>query len=203
MVKYKVLNHSSIKITNDNVNIYFDPYLIENEAHDADIIFITHSHFDHYSKEDIDKIINDNTMIIMPLSMKNNDYINSIFVEPDKKYIINDINVETTYSYNDKKNFHKKSDLNCGYVITLDGSRYYVMGDTDENKDILKIKADYIFIPIGGKYTFDETEAANYINKVKPKVAIYTHLLYNDNPVKAIENFKKLVNNSIEIREEI
>ena len=61
----EVLYHSSIKIK-DNKIIYIDPFKIDKDYNDADIVFITHDHFDHYSEEDIDKVINENTTIIIP-----------------------------------------------------------------------------------------------------------------------------------------
>ena len=61
----EVLYHSSIKIK-DNKIIYIDPFKIDKDYNDADIVFITHDHFDHYSEEDIDKVINENTIIIIP-----------------------------------------------------------------------------------------------------------------------------------------
>ena len=68
--KISVNEHSSICIK-DKLTLYFDPFRIQNESHDADIIFVTHSHFDHYSLEDIKKIINENTVLVFPKSMEN------------------------------------------------------------------------------------------------------------------------------------
>ena len=77
--KISVNEHSSICIK-DKLTLYFDPFRIKNESHDADIIFITHSHFDHYSLEDIKKIINENTVLVFPKSMENEViYLLSLF----------------------------------------------------------------------------------------------------------------------------
>lgn len=179
MVKYNVLYHASIRIEYNGQIIYFDPFNVGKNYNDADIIFITHSHYDHYSVEDIKKVECDKTHYVMPLSIKNQikyPIENKImFVEPDKSYEISGIKFDAVFAYNKIKLFHRKSSNWLGYVLILDNERYYIMGDTDENKDVLNVKADYIFIPIGGTYTFDAKEGASYINKVSPKVAIPTH----------------------------
>ena len=199
-MKIEVLYHSSIRFTLENKIIYFDPFEIKDETHDANIIFITHSHFDHYSKKDIDKIINTNTIIVEPKSMKNRDYKNVIYVNPSQSIFVDGIEVSIVPSYNNSKNFHKKSDGFVGYILKIDDETYYVMGDTDENKDILNVKADNIFIPIGGKYTFDYLEAKSYINKVKPKRVYPTHLTYCiEDHTKVLNNFKKLIDKNIEV----
>ena len=67
----EVLYHSSIKITKGLI-IYFDPFKIDREYHDADIVFITHNHYDHYSEEDINKVRKENTKIVAPLDLLDN-----------------------------------------------------------------------------------------------------------------------------------
>ena len=199
-MKIEVLYHSSIRFTTKDKVIYFDPYEIKDKAKDADIIFVTHSHTDHYSKKDIKKLINKNTVIVEPLSMKNRDFNNVLYVEPNEDYNIGGIDVRAVPSYNNSKAFHKRSDGFIGYILNLEGETYYVMGDCDENTDNLKVSVDNILIPIGGKYTFDYKEAANYINKVKPKRVIPHHLAFNaPNEAKVVNDFKKLVNKDIEV----
>ena len=139
----QVLNHSSIKINREKV-IYIDPFKIDNEYHDADIIFITHSHFDHYSEEDIDKIMKENTKLIITedLEKKALEKVkkeNVICVQPEKNYFVDGINFETIPAYNTNKQFHPKANNWVGYVIELNGIKYYFAGDTDiteENKKI-------------------------------------------------------------------
>jgi hypothetical protein len=123
--------HSSIRL-NFEKTIYFDPFKIENEFHDADMIFITHEHYDHYSKEDIDKIINESTLIIAPKSMQGQvAYPNVKYVEPEKEYEENGIKFSTVRAYNVGKKFHPKENCWVGYIVELDGTKYYIAGDTD------------------------------------------------------------------------
>ena len=109
----EVLYHSSIKIK-DNKIIYIDPFKIDKDYNDADIVFITHDHFDHYSEEDIDKVINENTTIIIPeelLTKILRKGINKnavITVESNKEYMVQGIKFETIPAYNTNKTFHPK-----------------------------------------------------------------------------------------------
>ena len=176
----EVLYHSSIKI-NKEKTIYIDPFKIDKDYNDADIVFITHDHFDHYSEEDIDKVINENTTIIIPeelLTKILRKGINKnaiITVEPNKKYIVQGIKFKTIPAYNTNKTFHPKENDWIGYIIMLDGIRYYIAGDTDITEENRKVKCDVAFVPVGGTYTMDFKEAAQLINEIQPKIAVPIH----------------------------
>ena len=176
----EVLYHSSIKI-NKEKTIYIDPFKIDKDYNDADIVFITHDHFDHYSEEDIDKVINENTTIIIPEELltkilKKGINKNAIItVEPNEKYVVQGIKFETIPAYNTNKTFHPKENDWIGYIIMLDGIRYYIAGDTDITEENKKVKCDVAFVPVGGTYTMDFKEAAQLINEIQPKIAVPTH----------------------------
>lgn len=176
----EVLYHSSIKITKEKI-IYIDPFKINQNYNDADIIFITHDHYDHYSEEDIDKIINEKTTIIIPeelltkLLRKGINRNTIITVEPNKKYTVQGIKFETIPAYNVNKTFHPKENEWVGYIIEIKGVRYYIAGDTDITEENKKVKCDVAFVPVGGTYTMDFREAAELINEIKPKVAVPIH----------------------------
>ena len=176
----EVLYHSSIRISK-NKAIYIDPFKIDKNYNDADIVFITHDHYDHYSDEDIDKVINENTTIIIPeklltkLLRKGINKNAIITVEPNEKYMIQGIKFETIPSYNTNKTFHPKENGWVGYIITLDDIRYYIAGDTDITEENRKVKCDVAFVPVGGTYTMDFKEAAQLINEIQPKIAIPIH----------------------------
>ena len=176
----EVLYHSSIRISKNKV-IYIDPFKIDKDYNDADIIFITHDHFDHYSEEDIDKVINENTTIIIPeelLTKILRKGINKnaiITVEPNEKYMVQGIKFETIPAYNTNKAFHPKENGWVGYIITLDDIRYYIAGDTDITEENRKVKCDVAFVPVGGTYTMDFKEAAQLINEIQPKIAVPIH----------------------------
>ena len=176
----EVLYHSSIRI-NKEKTIYIDPFKIDKNYNDADIVFITHDHYDHYSEEDIDKVINENTTIIIPEELLTNllrKGINKnaiITVEPNEKYVVQGIKFETIPAYNTNKTFHPKKNGWVGYIIIINGIRYYIAGDTDITEENKKVKCDVAFVPVGGTYTMDFKEAANLINEIKPKIAIPIH----------------------------
>lgn len=176
----EVLYHSCIRMNKEKM-IYIDPYHIEKNYNDADMIFITHDHYDHYSEEDIDKVRKNNTIFIVPENLLNklikkgiNDE-NIITLDPGDAENIDGIKVEAIHSYNIDKPFHPKENNWLGYVIEIDGVRYYIAGDTDITEENKKIKCDVAFVPVGGKYTMNFSEAAQLINIIKPKIAVPIH----------------------------
>lgn len=171
----KINCHSSIKISKGQV-IYIDPFKITEEKHDADIIFITHNHYDHYSEEDIDKVIKEDTIIVMPETMREQSkYKNILFVEPNEQYKIDNIEIVTVPAYNINKNFHPKENKWVGYILNIEGFTYYIAGDTDITPENKEVKCDIAFVPVGGTYTMNAKEAAELVNIIKPKMAIPIH----------------------------
>lgn len=193
----KINCHSSIKMKGDNT-IYIDPFKIEKEKNDADIIFITHNHYDHYSEEDIDKVINESTIIVAPktveISYKSNKIVK---VEPNKTYEVLGIKIETIPAYNINKQFHPKENEWVGYILEIEGQRYYIPGDTDITPENGAIKCDIAFVPIGGTYTTNYKEAAELTNKIKPKVVIPIHYACIVGSKQDEIEFKKLLNRDI------
>lgn len=194
-----VNTQSSIRIEGLKV-LYFDPYLIQNAVHDADFIFITHEHYDHFEPESIAKIKKETTRLIAPKSMKKKALDeagiaseNCLFYEPGEIHEADGIVIETIPAYNKLKPFHTKSRKWQGYVVEMDGIRYYVAGDTDMNEDIKKVNCDVAMIPIGGFYTMDWKQAAAYIAQLKPKAAIPTHYGSIVGNQSDGEDFKKML----------
>lgn len=175
-----VLYHSSIKIEKGKT-IYIDPFKIQEKYADADIIFITHDHFDHYSEEDIEQIRKNDTLIIIPEDLLpkvlENGFLreNIITVEPNNNYSVEGIEFETIPSYNTNKQFHPKENGWVGYIINIEKVRYYIAGDTDITEENKKVKCDVAFVPVGGTYTMTYDEAATLINEIKPKIAVPIH----------------------------
>ena len=198
----EVLYHSSIRI-NKEKTIYIDPFKIDRNYNDADIIFITHDHYDHYSEEDIDKVINENAVIVIPEELLtkvlkkgiNKDAI--VTVEPDKKYMVQGIKFETVPAYNTYKTFHPKENGWVGYVIELNDVKYYIAGDTDITEENKKVKCDVAFVPVGGTYTMDFKEAAQLVNEIQPKVAVPIHYGSVVGTKQDAEEFIKLLHTNI------
>lgn len=175
----EVFCQSTIRISRDLV-LYFDPFKIENESFDADIIFITHDHFDHFDIKSILKIKKDDTFIVVPSTLKDEvlsyfERDNIIVVEPNNNYVVRGISFRTVPAYNTNKDFHPRSKKWVGYLVFINNISYYIMGDTDDTVDARSIKPDVLFIPIGGVYTMDYKEAIEFTNYVKPKVAVPIH----------------------------
>ncbi len=199
----EVLCHSSIKIKKEKI-IYFDPFKITENYKDADIIFITHDHFDHYSEEDIEKVKKEDTIIVVPESLYEKvlqeglkkEYI--ITVIPNKNYQLKGIKFETIPAYNSNKKFHPKENNWVGYILEINDIRYYIAGDTDITEDNKKVKCDVAFVPIGGTYTMDFKEAAELVNEIKPRIAIPIHYGEIVGTKEDAKNFVKLLNSKIE-----
>ena len=176
----EVLCHSSIRINKEKV-IYIDPFKIDKNYNDADIIFITHDHYDHYSEEDIDKVKKEDTIIVAPEELLTKllrkgfrqDYI--ITVDSDEEDMVEGIKFEIIPAYNTNKQFHPKENGWVGYIVEIRGIRYYIAGDTDITEENKKVKCDVAFVPAGGTYTMDFKEAAELINEIKPKIAVPIH----------------------------
>lgn len=199
----EVLCHSSIKFNKELV-IYIDPFKINDNFHDADIIFITHDHYDHYSEEDINKILKDNTNIVIPSDLEEKALAfgfkkeNILVAKPNENYIVKGIPFKTIPAYNINKKFHPKSNDWLGYNITIDNLTYYIAGDADITNENKQIKCDVAFVPIGGTFTMTYNEAAELVNQIKPKIAVPTHYGLIVGAKEDGLKFAKLINKEIE-----
>lgn len=175
-----VLKHNSIKIKKDKV-IYIDPFQIDIPAHDADLILCTHSHYDHFSPDDIKTVSKETTVIITTtdcasdISKTGICEENTYYVKPYDEFDYQGINIKAIPAYNKYKEFHPKEREWVGYIITIDGTKYYVAGDTDKTKEACSVECDVAFLPVGGTYTMNYIEAAALAEKIDPKYAIPTH----------------------------
>lgn len=177
----RVLTHSSIRIQSGDTVLYVDPYKVSGRPQDADFVFITHDHFDHFSPEDIEKVSCDKTVLVVPEKMRDKvlqeaDETRGIIpVKPDSPYDINGFSFETVPAYNRLKPFHPKTAGWVGYIFCLDGKRIYVAGDTDATPDAKKVRCDVALVPVGGTYTMNASQAAELVNTIRPAAAIPTH----------------------------
>ena len=199
------LGHSSIKILENKI-IYIDPYNINQNYNDADIIFITHNHYDHFSREDIKKCMNKHTKIVITKDLYQ-DTINLgfndqqiLFVLPNNSYEIENINFKTIPAYNINKNFHPKENNWVGYVININNQKIYIAGDTDLTDESKKVKCDIAFLPVGGTYTMDYKEASTLANIINPSIVIPIHYGTIVGTIQDALNFKSNLNTNIDCK---
>jgi L-ascorbate metabolism protein UlaG (beta-lactamase superfamily) len=196
--------HDGFRLRTGDKTIYIDPYKLTQEYNnkkDADLLFITHNHFDHLSITDIDNIINDNTIIICPpecVEVLNKNYSNNkiIPLKPKDNTIIENIKIEAIRAYNTNKNYHPKEDNKIGFIIIINGLRIYHTGDTDIIPEMDGINPDIAFVPVSGTYVMTAEEAARATNEsIKPKrIAIPMHYNTIVGTIKDAETFCNNVN---------
>ena len=201
-----VLCHSAMRLEIDNQIIYIDPYSLTSNANDADLIFITHDHYDHFSIEDIKKVEKSNTIFIIPESMLENAIKSGIKenriikIKPNQNYKYENLKIETIPAYNVNKKFHPKENNWVGYLIEYNNVVYYIAGDTDITNENKKVKCDIAFVPIGGTYTMNYKEAAKLINEIKPKFVVPIHYGKIVGTKQDALNFEKLLNEDIKCK---
>lgn len=202
MLDFITINtHSSIRI-NEGIIIYCDPFRITEEKHDADIILITHSHFDHFSPEDISKVMKPDTVIVCPKSVKEADDtgLGVIRVSTDEELEVKGIKLETVPAYNKLKPFHPKSNGWVGYIISSpEHGRIYIAGDTDMTDENSRVKCDIAMLPAGGTYTMNARKAADLANTICPKYAIPIHYGSVAGSPEDGEVFRNAVNSGIDV----
>ncbi len=177
----EVFTQNSIRIKSPAGIIYLDPFRINGDPHDADFIFITHDHSDHFSPGDIKKVAGDSTVYIVPEKLSDGvrgiagskDKI--ILVKPGMFYTANRLEFDTVAAYNTLKPFHPKGAGWVGYILRIDGKLVYIAGDTDATKEAKAVKCNIALVPIGGTYTMNAKQAAELINTIQPDIAIPTH----------------------------
>ncbi|MBI4698444.1 MAG: MBL fold metallo-hydrolase [Nitrospirae bacterium] len=172
--KIRWLGHDTFKITGEKV-IYTDPYKIRKKD-TADIVFITHGHYDHCSPEDVKKIQGDKTIIVAPPDCAQKLSGNIRKIKPGDKITVDGIKIEAVPSYNTNKQFHPKDKNWVGYIFTVNGQKIYLAGDTDyipEMKTFTNI--DIAFLPVSGTYVMSAEEAVIAALDIKPKTAIPMH----------------------------
>lgn len=198
----KHLGHATLRIAKSLI-IYIDPFNIKDSSLDADIIFCTHSHYDHLSIKDIKKLIKPETIIVVPKEAEDKVtelQVKFLSVEPNKNYKVKDISFATTYAYNIGKQFHPKEKGWVGYIIELNNIKYYHAGDTDSVPEIQNITCDVAFLPVGGTYTMNWKEAAILANKLKPKYAIPIHFGDVVGSISDAQSFIKEINPPIQAK---
>lgn len=171
----KWYGHASIMIKSEKI-IYFDPFELPGGTEKADIILITHDHYDHFSLEDIKKIQKENTIFISTPDVVAKVKGDKREILPGKEIEVDGIKIKAVPAYNIGKRYHPKEKDWVGFIVEIEGVTVYHAGDTDfipEMKNLGKI--DIAFLPVGGTYTMNVKEAAQAANTISPAVAIPIH----------------------------
>lgn len=201
------LGHDSFKIKNKKT-VYIDPYEIKT-AEEADIILITHEHFDHCSRGAVKGISSAKTTIITTPVVKS--HLSGMKVKeirtakPGEKMLVDDVSVETVPAYNVNKFsspgqvFHPRRDEMLGFIVTMNGVRIYHAGDSDSIPEMDRLNVDIACIPVSGTYVMTAEEAAEAAKRINPKIAIPMHYGSIVGDVRDAERFKKLATCQVEI----
>ena len=187
-VEIKWLGHSGFLIKNHKM-IYIDPYNIKEVPEDekADLILITHSHYDHCSVADLQKIVKEGTKIVITADcqskiMRFDVPIKIEIIEPGQELDLGQVKISAVPAYNIDKHFHPKDENWVGYLIKMNDVLVYHSGDTDIIPEMQKLTGykqsgkDFIaLLPVGGRFTMSAEEAAEAAKIIKPSLAIPMH----------------------------
>lgn len=195
--------HASFMIEGDK-RVYIDPYVLPAEVKKADLILVTHEHFDHFDRAKIKELIKQGTEVIIPPACASGLDCKFRIIREGETIELDSVKVTAVPAYNVNKfrmgniPFHAKGE-GYGYILEMKGVKVYHAGDTDFVPEMKKLTPDIALLPIGGTYTMDLKEAAEAANAIKPSVVIPMH--YNTmKEIKAEpEEFAKLVNKSIKV----
>jgi len=192
------LGHDAIRLNGSQV-IYFDPFQIA-ATQPADLIFISHEHFDHCSPEDVAKIRKQDTIIVTDAAAARKLTGDVKVVAPGDRLQVKGIEIEVWPAYNIDKEFHPRKAGMLSFVVSMDGVRYFHAGDTDFIPEMEEIEADIAFLPVSGTYVMTAEEAVRAAKALKPKVAaIPMHYGAIVGTAKDAEKFKKSLQGEIEV----
>jgi L-ascorbate metabolism protein UlaG (beta-lactamase superfamily) len=206
-LKISWLGHDTFKIKNAKT-VYTDPYEIRS-GEEADILLVSHDHFDHCSPRDAQKVCSDKTTIVTTAASKrllSKLKVKEIIVaKPGEKILIDSVSIETVPSYNVNKfkapseEFHPKKDQMLGFILTMNGARIYHAGDTDLIPEMSRLNVDVALLPVSGTYTMTAEEAAKATKSIKTKIAIPMHHGTVVGDEQDAERFKKLAACEVQI----
>jgi len=174
------LGHDSFRIDGLKV-IYFDPYKLAKKSPKADIILITHEHFDHYSPDDLRLISSRDTIIVTDNSVARQlQNTKLIFKEvkplsPGDDIQVDGVKISAVASYNTNKQFHTRDSKKLGFIVTTEGIKIYHAGDTDIIPEMKDYECDIALLPVSGTYVMTAEEASRAVLAIRPKLAIPMH----------------------------
>jgi L-ascorbate metabolism protein UlaG (beta-lactamase superfamily) len=176
----------------DNLNVYIDPWGV-TDPQPADVVFITHAHFDHFNVDDLKKVVKRETIVVAPRNVAQELTGTIQPVAPGDSLEVAGIKVRAVPAYNvveSRLEAHPKANNWVGYVLELGDSTYYHAGDTDHAPELDDVKADVAFLPIGGTFTMTAREAGQLAKVIQPQLAVPMHYGYVVGSPKDAETFR-------------
>ena len=186
------LGHDGFRIDSEKT-IYFDPYQIESGPR-ADLIFISHDHFDHCSPEDVAKIQGPETTIITEKDSAGKLTGDVRVLMPGETLNLDGVKIQGVPSYNTDKDFHPRKNGWLGFVVEVAGIRIYHAGDTDFIPEMKDLRVDIALLPVSGTYVMTADQAVKAALAIKPELAIPMHygaIVGSDQDALAFKNALK------------
>lgn len=169
------LGHASFRLRGEKT-VYIDPWKLQSEPHDADLVLVTHSHYDHLSAEDIAKVSHEETIVVGPASDKEElAGLKAELMQPGDRNTFAGINLQAVRAYNIDKKFHPREKDWLGYVIDFEGVRVYHTGDTDLIDEMNGLACDIALLPVSGTYVMTADEAVDAARRTGAKLAVPMH----------------------------
>ncbi|MFA6035061.1 MAG: MBL fold metallo-hydrolase [Myxococcota bacterium] len=192
------LGHDTFVIRAGGKVIVTDPFQMTTGVK-ADLILITHDHFDHCSPEDVAKVSGPGTRIVASEAAAKKLGGKVTALKPGGTVTVSGVAIEAVPAYNTNKKFHPKSAGMLGYIFTVEGVRVYLAGDTDLIPEMKAVKADIAMLPVGGTYTMTAAEAADAALLMKPAVAVPMHYGSVVGTDGDAMTFKKLLGGKVDV----